>query len=251
MDNKLQIFNNNEFDGSLRVVEVEGKIMFVASDVAKVLGYLRPTHAINKHCRYTSKCSVAHPQGKGALEVNIIPEGDVYRLIAHSKLPKAEVFESWVFDEVIPSIRKASSFQRPMTQLEILQGAISMLVVQQLELEKIKSAQQKQTESLKAINERIDGVNTVRLNGTKRQCFVSLMRRYIAESGSTYSKGWNDFKINWNTVYHTNLSLGQRWYMKEKNLKKKPNIPEYLEAKGRLDDAIRIADKMLVTVSKE
>ncbi len=39
-------------------------------------------------------------------EINFISEGDVYRLITHSKLPAAEKFESWVFDEVIPSIRK-------------------------------------------------------------------------------------------------------------------------------------------------
>ena len=29
-----------------------------------------------------------------------IPEGDLYRLIVHSKLPSAERFERWVFDEM-------------------------------------------------------------------------------------------------------------------------------------------------------
>ena len=37
---------------------------------------------------------------------SFITEGDVYRLIVHSKLPSAERFEHWVFDEVLPSIRK-------------------------------------------------------------------------------------------------------------------------------------------------
>ena len=109
MQKKLKIFENNEF-GNLRTLDNNGKIMFVASDVAKMLGYKNVSDAISKHCRYIAKCDIPHPQGKGTLEVNFIPEGDVYRLITHSKLPAAEKFESWVFDEVLPSIRKTGSY---------------------------------------------------------------------------------------------------------------------------------------------
>lgn len=35
--------------------------------------------AVNDHCRYVTKCSIPHPQGKSTLEANIIPEGDIYR----------------------------------------------------------------------------------------------------------------------------------------------------------------------------
>ena len=48
-------------------------------------------------------------------EINFIPEGDVYRLITHSKLPSAERFESWIFDEVIPSIQKHGAYITPDT----------------------------------------------------------------------------------------------------------------------------------------
>ena len=109
MENKLEIFASNEF-GSLRTLECDGKVMFVASDVAKTLGYTNTSKAISDHCRYVTKRYIPHPQGKGTLEVNFIPEGDVYRLITHSKLPTAERFESWVFDEVLPSIRKTGSY---------------------------------------------------------------------------------------------------------------------------------------------
>ena len=44
--------------------------------------------------------------GEQVVEISFITEGDVYRLIVHSKLPSAERFEHWVFDEVLPSIRK-------------------------------------------------------------------------------------------------------------------------------------------------
>ena len=45
------------------------------------------------------------PSKGGVQRMKIIPEGDIYRLIIRSKLPSAEKFERWVFDEVIPSIR--------------------------------------------------------------------------------------------------------------------------------------------------
>lgn len=111
-DGELQIFNNPEF-GELRTIEEGDKIYFVASDVAKALGYKRPADAVSAHCRYTVKRSIPHPQGKGTLQMNVIPEGDVYRLAAHSELPSAEKFESWVFDEVLPTIRKTGGYHIP------------------------------------------------------------------------------------------------------------------------------------------
>lgn len=90
--------------GAVRVLEEDGRTLFCGSDVAKALGYARPNDAIAAHCRATVKRST--PISGKMQEINFISEGDVYRLITHSKLPAAEKFESWVFDEVIPSIRK-------------------------------------------------------------------------------------------------------------------------------------------------
>lgn len=104
--NELKIFSNEEF-GQVRTVEIDDKPYFVATDIAKSLGYSNVTDAISRHCRWVVKHDIPHPQSKNkTLEVNIIPEGDLYRLISHSELPSAEKFESWVFDEVLPSIRK-------------------------------------------------------------------------------------------------------------------------------------------------
>ena len=109
--NELMLFNNKEF-GEIRGVEIEGKPYVVASDVAKALGYKRPNDAISQHCKYTVKHRIPHPQNKTkTLEVNIIPEGDVYRLIIKSKLPSAQKFEEWVMDEVLPSLRKTGKYE--------------------------------------------------------------------------------------------------------------------------------------------
>ena len=102
MTNEIQIFTKEEF-GEIRTVEKDGKILFCGNDIAKSLGYAKPRNAIAKYCKGASKRGIL--TNGGIQETTFIPEGDVYRLIAHSKLPKAQEFESWVFDEVLPSIR--------------------------------------------------------------------------------------------------------------------------------------------------
>jgi len=105
--NDLQVFQNSEF-GELRVLEQDGKPYFPATACAKVLGYKRPADAITAHCKGSVKYRV--PTNGGNQELKFIPEGDLYRLIVHSKLPAAERFEKWVFDEVLPSIRRTGSY---------------------------------------------------------------------------------------------------------------------------------------------
>jgi prophage antirepressor-like protein len=110
MNNELQVFNNDEF-GQVRTVNIEGKIYFIAKDIATALGYKDTNSAIKRHCRWVAKHTLPHPQSKTkTIEVNIIPEGDIYRLITNSELPQAEKFESWVFDEVLPTIRKTGGY---------------------------------------------------------------------------------------------------------------------------------------------
>lgn len=124
---QLQIFKNAEF-GEIRTIEENGKVLFCGSDVAKSLGYVKPQNAILKHCRYASKRSIPHPQSKTkTIEMLFIPEGDIYRLVSHSELPSAERFESWVFDEVLPSIRKNGGYivgQETLSDDELMAKAL-------------------------------------------------------------------------------------------------------------------------------
>lgn len=107
--NELMIFKNEEF-GQIRTVEIDGKPYFVGKDIANSLGYSNPRDAISRHC----KGVVKHDSFKeGGQNISLIPEGDMYRLITHSKLESAERFESWVFDEVLPTLRKTGSYEMP------------------------------------------------------------------------------------------------------------------------------------------
>lgn len=108
MNNDLSIFSNEEF-GSVRVIVQDGEPWFIASDVAKALGYERPNDAVNTHCKKVNKFSYGDSP-RGAQPYNIIPESDVYRLIMRSNLPNAERFQDWVVEEVLPSIRKTGNY---------------------------------------------------------------------------------------------------------------------------------------------
>lgn len=105
--NDLKMFSNSEF-GELGVMTVEGREYFPATRCAKILGYKEPEKAIREKCKGVSKIDT--PTAGGTQQVNYIPEGDLYRLIVSSKLPAAEKFERWVFDEVLPSIRKTGGY---------------------------------------------------------------------------------------------------------------------------------------------
>ena len=107
MENKMQIFQNEEF-GQVRVIQEDGKYLFCGADVAKALGYARPGKAVIDHCKGVLKRDTL--TNGGIQSLSYISEGDVYRLIVHSKLPSAERFEQWVYDEVLPSIRKHGAY---------------------------------------------------------------------------------------------------------------------------------------------
>lgn len=122
--NELQIFSSDEF-GQIRTAEINGKPYFVASDVATALGYATPRDAIARHCKGVVKRDT--PTSGGTQELSYINEGDVYRLIMRSKLPAAEKFESWVMDEVLPSIRKNGGYiagQETLSDEELLSKAL-------------------------------------------------------------------------------------------------------------------------------
>lgn len=116
--NELKVFNNPEF-GKVRTITEQGKTLFCGSDVARALGYKNPTKAIADHCKGTVERRTNDSLGRQQT-MKFITEGDIYRLAAKSELPGADKFESWIFDEVLPSIRKTGQYTlRPMTDYQM------------------------------------------------------------------------------------------------------------------------------------
>ena len=101
--NSIQVFDSEQF-GNIRVAVADnGNPIFCARDVATALGYKNPNDAISKHCKGIA-FRYPLPTDGGEQLVRFITEGDMYRLIASSKLESAQRFETWVFDDVLPSL---------------------------------------------------------------------------------------------------------------------------------------------------
>ncbi|CAI3652712.1 phage antirepressor [Clostridium neonatale] len=217
MNNQLQVFKNEQF-GKIRMIEINDKPYFVAIDIAKALGYKDTTNAIKQHCRWVVKHKVPHPQSKNkTLEVNVIPEGDMYRLITNSELPSAEKFESWVFDEVLPSIRKTGGYlgaDNNMTDEEIM--AKALMVAQNTINKKNELLQAKEKELIEVKAD----LNTK--NNFINQIGVSQNSLKVVEVAQIASK--KGIKIGQNKLWEKLRA----WGMIKKNSKYDPK-QEYIE----------------------
>ena len=160
--NEVQIFNSDEF-GQIRTIAKDGKTYFVGSDVAKALGYAIPHKAVQTHCRGVLKWNI--PTTSGNQDALLITEGDLYRLIMKSKLPSAEKFESWVMDEVLPSIRKNGGYisgQETLSDDELLAKALMVAQNKIAERDKIIEQKQAKIEQMKPKEIFADAVATSR-----------------------------------------------------------------------------------------
>ena len=106
-DGMLTVYNS-EF-GKLDILIEEGKELFPANDCARILGYSNPKDAVGRHCRGAVKRVSLTNSGKQL--TNYIPEGDLWRLIIRSRLPAAQKFEKWLFDEVLPELRRTGGYR--------------------------------------------------------------------------------------------------------------------------------------------
>lgn len=195
--NELQIFDNKEF-GEVRMAEIDGKPHFVATDVAIALGYSTPRDAISRHCKGVVKHDT--PTLGGIQQLSYISEGDVYRLIIRSKLPSAEKFERWIFDEVIPSVRKNGGYisgQENMTDDELLEKAI--IVAQKKIAERDKQIQALETEVVEmnnTISEMQPKVNYVDLIlKSKSTVLVTQIAQDYGMSAKSFNKVLKDLGV--------------------------------------------------------
>ena len=176
--NELQIFNNAEF-GSVRTIEIEEKPYFVANDVAKALGYSVPKDAVSRHCKGALKRRYLTEGGEQ--ELKIIPEGDVYRLVIKSQLPKADEFERWIFDEVLPSIRKNGGYisgQENLTDEELLSKALIVAQNKIADRDRIIASKQERIEQMRPKEIFADSVAT-----SKNSILIGDLAKMICQNG--------------------------------------------------------------------
>jgi prophage antirepressor-like protein len=120
-----ELVNLNFENYNVRTVVLNGTPFWVGVDVCRVLGYANANDAMSLHCKsyrddLAKRYSILDRLGRKQ-ETIILPEADVLRLIVSCQLPAAEKFERWIFEEVLPSIRKTGSYISPSQQVERLE----------------------------------------------------------------------------------------------------------------------------------
>lgn len=97
---------------SVRVVTDEhGNPWFAGKDVCDLLGYTNASKAMNDHCRgVTKRYPISDALGR-LQEMRVLSEPDTLRLIVNSQMPAAQEFEAWVFEDVLPTIRRTGGYQ--------------------------------------------------------------------------------------------------------------------------------------------
>lgn len=176
--NELQIFNSGEF-GEIRTIEIDGKPYFVGTDIAKALGYNNPRDAVLRHCKGVVKRDT--PTSSGIQSMSYINEGDLYRLIMKSKLPSAEKFESWVMDEVLPTIRKTGSYQKPLTTVEQIQVIATGFLDHEERLNRLENTMTIDYAQQESIRDLVSSVVIAHLGGKESNAYKEIGKKVFAE----------------------------------------------------------------------
>jgi prophage antirepressor-like protein len=97
----------------VRTTIVDGEVMFHGDDVCKILGYVHTYKAIEAHCKYAKILKASELDGLeiGPRGAYCFPESDLYRLTLRSNMPDADVFQDWICETVIPTLRKTGRYQ--------------------------------------------------------------------------------------------------------------------------------------------
>lgn len=250
---ELQIFENQEF-GQMRVVVIYGKPYVAATDAARALGYKNPRDAVNRHCRWVVKHDVPHPQNPAkTLQINFIPEGDLYRLIVHSELPSAERFESWVFDEVLPQIRKTGGYVGDeeafiRTYLPFADEATKNIFRATLvtirkqnealaEKDRVIEEQNKEKEYQRNV---IDGLLGNLTLAEQRQYLNAIVRK----KGEFYQERWAELYRQFEMKYHIDLDYRFRNYNETHSPKMKTKLDYIDKVMGMLPELYELACKI-------
>ncbi|WP_304459252.1 Bro-N domain-containing protein [Alicyclobacillus sendaiensis] len=223
----------------VRTVLIDGEPWWVAKDVCNALGHTNSRVALERLDDDEKGVSTVYTPG-GPQQMAIINEAGLYRLIFTSRVDEAERFKRWVSHEVLPSIRRTGMYAVPQSPMAIE----DLIILQAQSVKELKAKVAELEEKTRVAMARIDIFDNVNIIGDPKQRLNAMIRKYAARNGLTYQQGWRDFRTAFNTAYRTNIVLLMEHH-KAKHGLKSLTMPEYLEQTGRLDDALRVADKML------
>ena len=177
--NEVRIIENSEF-GSVRTVEVNGEPWFVASDIAKALGYRMASDMTRRIDDEDKGYSKMRTPG-GEQNLSVINESGLYAGVFCSSLESAKRFKHWITSEVIPSIRKNGGYivgQETMSDDELLEKAVLVAQKKIAERDRIIAEQKAKIEADKPKTIFADAVST-----SKTSILIGDLAKLICQNG--------------------------------------------------------------------
>ena len=101
---KYLVTNSEEY-GVLRIITDDHRIYLSAMDVARSLGYKRPSDAVRNHCPGAMKLMVPIPDFGGMELTSFIPEEEAIEFVDSCHLPGAYDYHDFLRSE-LPFIKK-------------------------------------------------------------------------------------------------------------------------------------------------
>lgn len=188
--NEIQVFSNSEL-GEVRTTVIDGEVMFVGKDVAKILGYSNTKDVIATHVDEEDRTVIQRSENT-TLEIpnrglTVINESGLYSLILSSKMPNAKKFKRWITTEVLPSIRKHGVYAVD----EVLQNPdVLIQALTELKKEREEKAQLKETVAVQ--NQQITEM-------TPKACYYDVVlncKDVISTTEIAKDYGWSAKKMN-------------------------------------------------------
>ena len=229
----------------LTVIEKEGQLVTDSREVAEMIG---KNHAdllrdIRTYKGYLSKSNFAlanffiesnyiDTQGKDRICYLLTKKG--CDMVANKMTGTKGVLFTAAY------VTKFDEMEKQLRKLE----PEDMMIAQLQEMKKVRLMVEQNKQVTKKLESRIDSLDCSNIEGTPQQRLNAMVKKIAFDNGLTFAQAWKDFRIAFNTAYHTNLEEKRNNYLK-KNSIKNLSIPEYLTRVELIKDALRIADKML------
>ena len=197
MTKNLKVFEKEEF-GKLEVLVENGKEYFPAIEVAKILGYSNPNDAVIRHCKDSGvvfhEVTINTGLANRVVNKKFIDEGNLYRLIVKSKLPQAEKFESWVFEEVLPTIRKTGMYFTDNIWDSIMENPLK-LGKMIMEYGKVREENKKQKELLEEQKSKVEFADNVL--SSEKVVTITVIAKQYGMSAVKFNKLLNNLGIQY------------------------------------------------------
>lgn len=143
----IEIFKNDRFGEVRTIIDDRNEPWFCLSDVCKILGLGNPSQVkttLKSRGVITNEVStpiVSQGVDTGKTKmvaINFIDEPNLYKCIFQSRKQEAEMFQDWICEDVIPSIRKTGSYSLQHRVPQTFAEALRLAAEQQEEIERQK-----------------------------------------------------------------------------------------------------------------